>query len=126
MSANLGQSRSKCNANDANATFALDLHGGGKSWCKCGIYPICTTFATALGPDLLAFAPRKFGVNPFFRQKSKGSGGREGGVELLQKDLWESYSVSEGFIVNSSLIFHAKEGGVHEHSASFPQSFWTM
>ena len=124
MSTNLVQSRSKCDANEVNATFALDLHGGGKSWCKCCIYPICTTFATAL--DQICSHLRKYGVNPFFRQKSKGSEGREGGVELLQKDLWESYSVSEGFIVNSSLIFHAKEGGVHEHSTTFPQSFWTM
>ena len=91
-------------------------------WHLPHLHHICHSF----GPDLLAFAPRKFGVNPFFRQKSKGSGGREGGVELLQKDLWESYSVSEGFIVNSSLIFHAKEGGVYEHSTAFPQSFWTM
>ena len=48
MSANLVQSRRKCGANGVNATFALDLHRGCKSWCKCGIYPICTTFATAL------------------------------------------------------------------------------
>ena len=114
MSANLVQNRSKCDANEVNVTFALDLHGGGKSWCKCGIYPICTTFATAL--DQICSHLRKFGVNPFFRQKSKGSEGREGGVD----------SVSEGFIVNNSLIFHAKEGGVHEHSTTFPQSFWTM
>ena len=32
MSANLVQSRSECDANGVNATFALDLHGGGKSW----------------------------------------------------------------------------------------------
>ena len=63
MSANLVQSRRKCGANGVNATFALDLHGGCKSWCKCGIYPICTTFAT----DFLTFSLRKYGVNPFFR-----------------------------------------------------------
>ena len=79
MSANLVQSRSKCDANEVNATFALDLHGGGKSWCKCGIYPICTTFATAL--DQICSHLRKFGVNPFFRQKSRESGGRERGRE---------------------------------------------
>ena len=73
-------------------------------WHLPHLHHICHSF----GPDLLAFALRKFGVNPFFRQKRKGSGGREGEVERLQKDLWESYSVSEGFIVNSSLIFHAK------------------
>ena len=84
MSANLVQSRSKCDANEVNATFALDLHGGGKSWCKCGIYPICTTFATAL--DQICSHLRKFGVNPFFRQKSKESGGREGG-----RGEWNSY-----------------------------------
>ena len=46
-------------------------------WHLPHLHHICHSF----GPDLLAFAPRKFGVNPFFRQKSKRSEGREGGRE---------------------------------------------
>ena len=66
MSANLVQSRRKCGANGVNATFALDLQGGCKSWCKWHLphlHHICYSF----GPDFLTFSLRKYGVNPFFR-----------------------------------------------------------
>ena len=71
MSANLVQSRSKCGANGVNATFALDLHGGGKSWCKCGIYPICTTFSTALD-QICSYFYFYFLFYFYFRQKDTG------------------------------------------------------
>ena len=50
---------SKCGANVANTTFALDLHGGGKSGAN-------VAFTYSFGPDLLTFALCKYGANPFF------------------------------------------------------------
>ena len=50
---------SKCGANVANTTFALDLHEGGKSGAN-------VAFTYSFGPDLLTFALRKYGANPFF------------------------------------------------------------
>ena len=51
---------SKCGANVANTTFALDLHGSGKSGAN-------VAFTYSFGPDLLTFALCKYGANPFFQ-----------------------------------------------------------
>ena len=43
----------------ANTTFALDLHGGGKSGAN-------VAFTYSFGPELLTFALCKYGATPFF------------------------------------------------------------